>query len=490
MSLTSRLIEKIPMLRYSRSLRVRLILTILGVGVLPALVFSAVILSGYRSLAVANRTSQVRNQCLILANHLFTCDYLSNPAQEVVNTELAQLSNLYDGRVMIINSDYKIIKDTYSISQGKYMIAEEVIRCFNKENTSLHDDANHFIELTTPITDTSGEQVYGVMLTSVSTDEIFLMVQSLRTRLGLIAGVITLLVIIVALAVSSEFLRPYKELKATVTDIQEGFGEKPVNLTRYMETEEITEAFNALFGRMKTLDDSRQEFVSNVSHELKTPITAIKVLADSLNQQDNVPIEVYKDFMGDIVHEIDREDKIISDLLSLVRMNRDSSVLDIHPTDIGELLSALMRRLQPIADSQEVNLILETVRDVTAEVDATKLSLAITNLVENGIKYNTKGGTVKVVLDAEPMIFSIIVSDDGMGIPKEEQANIFERFYRVDKSHSREIGGTGLGLSITRSAVLMHKGAIKVDSEIGEGTTFTVKIPISYVVNNAEKKPQ
>lgn len=109
-----------------------------------------------------------------------------------------------------------------------------------------------------------------------------------------------------------------------------------------------------------------------------------------------------------------------------------------------------------------------------------KLTLAISNLVENAIKYNRDEGWVRVSLNADHKYFYVKVMDSGIGIPEEDQAHIFERFYRVDKSHSREIGGTGLGLAIARNAVIMHRGSIKVYSSKGEGTTFTVRIPLTY----------
>ena len=233
--------------------------------------------------------------------------------------------------------------------------------------------------------------------------------------------------------------------------------------------------------RMKVLDDSRQEFVSNVSHELKTPLTSVKVLADSLNTQEDVPVELYKEFMADIVNEIDRENKIINDLLSLVKLDKTASGLNIESVDINKLMEAIFKRLMPLAKEQGIDLIFESQRQVTAEVDEVKLSLAITNLIENGIKYNREDGWVKVVLDADHQFFTFEVIDSGIGIDEESRKHIFERFYRVDKSHSREIGGTGLGLAITRSTVLMHRGSIKVSSEPGEGTTFTVKLPLSYI---------
>ena len=236
-----------------------------------------------------------------------------------------------------------------------------------------------------------------------------------------------------------------------------------------------------MLGRMKVLDDSREEFVSNVSHELKTPLASMKVLADSLVTQDQVPIELYQEFMGDIAKEIDRENDIINDLLTLVKMDKTAQNLNISQVNVNDLLELILKRLRPIAEKKQIEIVLESFRPVTAEIDEVKMTLAISNLVENAIKYNHDEGWVHVSLNADHKYFYVKVSDSGIGIPKEDQDHIFERFYRVDKSHSREIGGTGLGLAITRNAVIMHRGSIKVYSEPEEGTTFTVRIPLIYV---------
>ena len=128
-----------------------------------------------------------------------------------------------------------------------------------------------------------------------------------------------------------------------------------------------------------------------------------------------------------------------------------------------------------------MELIFESIREVTADVDEMKLSLAITNLVENAIKYNMEEGWVRVTLDADHKFFYLKVQDSGIGIPEDVQDRIFERFYRVDKARSRETGGSGLGLAITRNVVLMHMGAIKLSSKEGEGSTFTLRIPLNYI---------
>lgn len=184
--------------------------------------------------------------------------------------------------------------------------------------------------------------------------------------------------------------------------------------------------------------------------------------------------------MEDIAKEIDRENDIISDLLTLVKMDKTAQDLNIKPTNINELLELILKRIKPIAEKKNVEIVLESFRPVTAEVDEVKLTLAISNLVENAIKYNHDTGWVHVSLNADHKFFYIKVVDSGIGIPEEDIDHIFERFYRVDKSHSKEIGGTGLGLAIARNAVIMHRGSIKVYSSHGEGTTFTVRIPLIY----------
>lgn len=207
----------------------------------------------------------------------------------------------------------------------------------------------------------------------------------------------------------------------------------------------------------------------------------MKVLADSLVGQENVPVELYQEFMQDIAAEIDRESKIITDLLTLVKLDKKASNMNIELVNINELLDMILKRLHPIAAKRNIELILEGFRPVDAEIDETKLSLAISNLVENAIKYNKDEGWVRVSLNADHKYFYVTVTDSGLGIPEESIDHIFERFYRVDKSHSTEIEGTGLGLAITRSAIMMHHGAIRVKSQVGEGTTFSVRIPLTFI---------
>jgi len=294
-------------------------------------------------------------------------------------------------------------------------------------------------------------------------------------------AIIAVAVVLISYMASRVLVKPFNKITKAIEEITDGYQKEDILVEDYTETELITDAFNKMLNRMKILDESRQEFVSNVSHELKTPMTSMKVLADSLVGQQGVPEELYQEFLQDITMEIDRENKIITDLLSLVKLDKKASDLRVEHLHIDDLLELILKRLRPIADKRNIDLILDCFRPVEADVDEVKFTLAISNLVENGIKYNVDDGWVRVSLDADHKYFYVMVADSGMGIPEESLERIFERFYRVDKSHSREIGGTGLGLSIARSSVLMHHGTLNVSSKEEEGTTFTVRIPLSYI---------
>ena len=469
-------------IRILKSLKFRIAILILFTGAVCLFGMRFGILRNYFSRAVEVRTSDVQSQMQILADHLLSYNYLEDPSSGIVNAEIEQIANLYDGRVMVIGPNFSVIKDTYGLSTGKYMISEEVIKTFRGGFISHYDDVNSYIEITVPINRISNDksETVGVILASVSTVPINQNEDILSRNSLLFMFLLFLLVGAAAIFMPIVMLKPFDRVSDAISEAKSGFTDEKIEVNDYIETEHIVDSFNQVMDRMRVIEESREEFVSNVSHELKTPLTSIKVLADSLNTQENVPVEIYKEFMSDIAGEIDRETIIINDLLSLVKMDKKSASLNITQVNINALIETIFKRLLPLAQANKVDLIFESLRQVNAEIDEVKFSLAITNLIENGIKYNKEGGFVKVSLDADYQNFIITVSDSGIGIPEEELKSIFERFYRVDKSHSREIGGTGLGLSITRSAILLHRGSIAVESAIGEGTVFTVKVPVMY----------
>lgn len=466
---------------YFKSLKFRIFLLLIVFGIAPGFSLRAGILSAYESRAVETRTVDITSQAKLLATQIVANNYLENTSSQSITTQLEQLSTIYDGRVMLIDQAFHIVKDTYALDEQKTILSEEVMQAYQGETVQKYDSDNRYIEMTLPINDESGKNVIGVMLVSVSTDSIVATLQILKQYALMLQFLAGVAVVIVAFAVSGVLVKPFKRLTKSITDVQDGYEADFISVHSYSETDTISNACDEMLRRLQTLDESRQEFVSNVSHELKTPLTSMKVLADSLIGQEDTPVELYREFMSDIGAEIDRENKIINDLLSLVKMDKAAGNINIESVNINELLERIMKRLKPIAQRQNVELVMESFRPVVAEVDEVKLTLALSNLIENGIKYNNAEGWVHVTLNADHQNFFVTVEDNGIGIPKEAQTRIFERFYRVDKSHSREIGGTGLGLAIARNAIIMHRGAIKVHSLEGEGTTFTVRIPLTYI---------
>ncbi len=464
-----------------KSLRFRLVIRMFLVGLIPMLLLETVLLKSYEKRSVDVRTADIQNQCTILCNQLGNLEYRPGTTSEVVRTELVQLSNIYNGRVMLIDKEFRIIEDTYGMDVGKTIVSGDVIRCFRGEGTSHYDAGNRYIEVTSPISGAVSGETEGVMLVSVSTDTIVdsLTVLEERARtIELLAGVLLLLAAVLS---GIRTVRPFQRITDSIEAVTDGYDDDYLHENAYTETVLLSEAFNKMLGRIRQLDSSRQEFVSNVSHELKTPLTSMKVLADSLLAQEGAPVELYQEFMQDLSQEIERENSIINDFLSLVKMDKSAGIMNIKSENINLLVEQVLKRLRPIAKQRNVEVVFESFRPVSAEIDEIKISLAITNLVENAIKYNHDNGWVHVSLNADHKSFYIEVADSGIGISPEETEHIFERFYRVDKSHSKEIGGTGLGLSIARSAVVMHRGAIKVYSQIGEGTTFTMRVPLLYV---------
>lgn len=466
---------------FFRSLRFRILIILIILGSVPSVIVTQVVISNYESEAIDIRMDSVRKQCDMLCSLLIRENYLNDSSSQVVNSKLELLSNIYSGRILVIDRDFKIVKDTYNVDQGKTLISPLIIKCFKGENTSYYNKEGKTMVMSVPIKSPEVQQLQGAMMVTVSAQEIADTIDRMEQTGILIMGIIVALVILLSYVLSAVLVKPFAKVTKAIEDLTDGYQNEEISVPDYTETKLITEAFNKMITRMKVLDESRQEFVSNVSHELKTPMTSMKVLADSLVGQQGMPEELYQEFLQDITAEIDRENKIISDLLSLVKMDKKAADLNIARMDINRLLENILKRLRPIADKQGVSLILDCFRPVEADVDEVKLTLAVSNLVENGIKYNVKEGWVRVTLDADHKYFYVTVADSGMGIPEDCLERIFERFYRVDKSHSKEIGGTGLGLAITRSSIGMHHGTIKVFSKEGEGTTFSVRIPLSFI---------
>ncbi|MGN0435386.1 MAG: sensor histidine kinase [Wujia sp.] len=461
------------------SLRGFITLMIILVSALVLIVYSKASGKMYQNKYKEELIDNVEMQCEILTHELIRNDFNIYGIKNL-STDIDTIATFFSGRVLVVDKNYRVIKDTFTECENSYIINEDVIKTMNGTKALVKEN-DGFIQYMKSIKQDDGNS--GVIIIIASTAGIKNIDRQLSQSNVVIYALIILLCVITALIVSGASVRGIKFINKQMEIAGDGHFDNPIPEKGFKEFRTMTEKYNASIEKLKVIDSTRQEFVSNVSHELKTPITSMKVLADSLVQNEEADLDMYKEFMTDIVAEIDRETKIINDLLTLVKMDKQSAEMNIEEVDINALLEIILRRVAPIAQTRGIEINYESYREVIAQVDEVKMSLALTNIIENAVKYNVDNGWIKVTLNADHKNFHVKVADSGVGIPDDCKDQVFERFYRVDKARSRDTGGTGLGLAITKNVILMHKGTIKLYSESGEGTTFTIKVPLKYSEN-------
>ena len=299
------------------------------------------------------------------------------------------------------------------------------------------------------------------------------LIQSLQNNVLRITLMLELVLILFSAAFSSTFSRRMRQIMASMRIIQQGDYSHKVKLGGHDELTFLGDEFNDLTERLQTSEQKRQRFISDASHALKTPLASLKLLTDSILQND-MDMDTVREFVGDIGNEADRLNRTTAKLLALTRVDgresQECEIINMAPT-----VARVVRMLSGIAMANGITLETDLRQDCPILILEDDLYQIAFNLVENGIKYNIPGGKLSVKLLRQEENALLQVSDTGMGIPPEALNHIFERFYRVDKSRSRASGGSGLGLSIVRNMVLRNHGQIDVESIFGKGTTFTVK---------------
>ena len=446
-----RILKKLGLL--FRSLRARIFIIILVVGIVPSVLMRYGIVENYEERAVDNRITTVQNQLMILANHLISNNYLTNyrsedqtyrTSKEVINAELDMLSNLYEGRVMIINGNFEIIKDTYGISEGKTIISEEVIKCFQGENTAHYDADNGYIELTTPIVDSTAQTdknasaaaVKGVMLTSISSESISSTMVELSRKALILETLMIMGIVALAIVLSVALTKPFNRVTEAINEVREGYSDESISVPGYVETSHIVDAFNQLLKRMKALDDSRQEFVANVSHELKTPMTSMMVMTELL-RDETVTEETRREFMRTIRSQLERMEWLLNALLKMSKL--DAGTVRFHPESIraGELIRRAAEHLLIPMELKGQEFKIEAGEELFAECDAAWTAEALSNVIKNCMEHTPEGGRITVSCQERGLYFQITVEDNGEGISPEELPHIFERFYKGKNSGRR-----------------------------------------------------
>lgn len=401
-------------------------------------------------------------------------------SEEWVKKAINEYSKEINARIIIVDKDNIVKGDSNNLFVGDTFKHDEIQKALNGENSSRiynFKDTGKVMYISVPVI--LNDEVIGATLISVSIDNIYLEVRHISSKVVLISGISMFVTAIIAFFFSDAIFKPLEQLKSAINKVAQGHLEERVVIDSNDEFEEVAEAFNIMILKLDQVDTQRKDFVANVSHELRTPLTSIKILSETLIAGEEFDVEVYKEFLTDIDSEVDRLNNIITDLLTLVDLDKEKLTLDLKITYMNFLLEKIYLRLKPLAEKKSIDLELVLNEKIQLRVDSDKIQQAIINIIDNAIKYTQTGGKVKLKLYNVGRYAIIEIKDNGIGIPEEHLSNIFERFYRVDKARSRDTGGTGLGLSIAWQIVALHQGTIEVESKVGVGSTFYIKLPIT-----------
>ena len=386
------------------------------------------------------------------------------------------------GRILLIDKEGKIQYDTLSLLEGTRTQAPEAIAVLTGQEVrafgvhALADSADYAALCAAPMVSVEGP--IGAVLLSTPVDELRQAILAVEAQLMTVFIAVAAAALIAAFVFAISLTAPIKAMTSAIRRMGKGDLTARVKVHASGELKELADSYNAMAEKIEFFDQSRSQFVQNASHELKTPLATMKLLLENLIYQPDMPAELRAEFMQDMNHEIDRLSGIITDLLTLTKMDSEETAIKHEKFDFTELCIGAVHALQPAAEKNRLTLTMDVAKDVTLQGDESKLGQVIYNLIDNAIKYTPEGGSVHVTMKADGRNAVFAVRDTGVGIPEEDAKHIFDRFYRVDKARSRETGGTGLGLSIVRQMVQLHRGEIKVDSVFGKGSTFTVTLPL------------
>ena len=400
---------------------------------------------------------------------------------EVINTStvanaVKEMVSLKVSRLIVTDQSARVLYDSLNAEPDYYALFPEILCAMEGNDVffSQYHDGVIQSHAATPIV--SYRTTLGcVYMMEYDTDQGSL-IQSLQHTVLRITLILEIVVILFSFIFSKTYSYRLRKIMNSMRIIQQGDYTHKLKLGGHDELSFLGDEFNDLTERLQTSEQKRSRFVSDASHELKTPLASIKLLTDSILQND-MDMETVREFVGDIGNEADRLTRTTGKLLSLTKVDgqltEDCEIINMAPT-----VERVVRMLSGIAQQNHITIESDLSEDSPVLILEDDLYQIAFNLIENGIKYNVSGGKLAVKLMRQEENAILQVSDTGMGIPEDALSHIFERFYRVDKARSRATGGSGLGLAIVRAIVLRNRGEITVDTEVGKGTVFTVSFPV------------
>ena len=430
--------------------------------------------SSTRELMFQAKYASMQDKIQVIASSFETADTLS---AETVDQVISVLGDINVSRLLITDGEAKVLYDS-SVRQnavGQYALLEAVVQALGGSDVfhcAYHAGALQSFAAVPIMSRATPIGCVYVMDFDAEQGEIIENLERniLRGSWILLGGIVACSAIFSV--VSSKRMR---KILMSMRLVREGEYSHKIQMRGDDEYTTLATEFNKLTDRLQESEATQRQFVSDASHELKTPLASIKLLSDSILQND-MDADTMREFVSDIGNESDRLTRMTQKLLTLSKADAQTTC-EHEVVDLGETVRRVFRMLVPLADRTQIQLTASLDRGcyvLSMEDDAYQI---IFNLVENGIKYNHAGGSVHVTVRHTQDEAELLVEDTGMGIPQDAIEHIFERFYRVDKARSRQAGGSGLGLSIVHELVERNFGTIEVSSKEGEGTKFTVRMP-------------
>lgn len=399
-----------------------------------------------------------------------------------LNRDIESYSNSIDSRIIIVDNKNIVRADSNNEYLGEIFSHNEIKSALSGETDfGIHNfrDYGHVLYTSVPIL--LDNRVVGATFISTSLNDVYKKTGEISDKLIIISIISVFFIAILGFLFAGFLTRPIKKFTEIITLVSRDQLSQRVQINTHDEFKTMANAFNLMISKLDQVDKQRKDFVANVSHELRTPLSSVKLLSESLIHQNEEDINIYKEFLQDINSEVDRLNNIIDYLLIHVDLDKEKLILNLKTISVNFLLEKIVSRMKPLAFEKNIDLKLIFKNQVQITIDSEKIQQAIINIIHNSIKYTPNNGKIQVVLYEKDNIAIIKVKDNGIGIEKDSLEYIFDRFYRVDKARARNTGGTGLGLSIAYQIVSLHQGTIDVESDIGKGSTFYIKIPGKFV---------
>lgn len=423
------------------------------------------------------------NMISSFAGQYISADNLS--VDEGFEAFLQTLKLEQQARVILLNKDSIALYDSQHNQNilGKAQVKQTVMTALaGKEGYQEYKNENeHAMVLDAAAPITAYGQIIGAVNIVYTSNKIVDFVSAVTQDILLLFVVISFLVGLIIFVIANFMTRRVVDFTKKITDMSDGILDEQLEIKGHDEIARLGEAFNTMREKLSDLEEKRAQFVSNASHELKTPLSSIKLMADSIIQTPDIQMEQVREFLTDISNEVDRLNRIVNRLLYITRMDsaQDAEQKKFELTNLKDLVLDIVRNLRPLAERDSITLQVQAPQDVYMMMDADRLWQGIYNICDNAIKYTREYGRVDVLLEKEGSHAIVTVRDNGVGLTPEEQERIFDRFYRVDKARARDTGGTGLGLSIVQSVVALHGGKIEVKSEPNIGSEFKIILPLA-----------